>query len=319
MRIYACLLSLLLLLASPGTRAEALPREVTIHGVEFVLIPEGWFWYSVFALDIAEHNDDRTRHRQVKVWLDSYYIGKAEARARDLERFMNAGAAPADALDEYTAYIRHMRDEKDFPPGLEACTLIRQSDDRYAQAEPDRDLPATSLSWVLAEAFARWMGFRLPTEAEWEKAARGTDKRLWPWGDDYPDDTVAVVDWTSACDPAEVVSYPKGRSPYGIYHMAGNAGEYVADWYNKGFDDAIRDGVRNPVLAAQGTGTPPFDEKMKIAKGGRWSMAPVASVIPARSLVSLHGSSTRHGVRFALDADAVRKHLDSGTATVTKQ
>lgn len=319
MQVFVYLFSLLLLLAAPGARAQTLPQEVTIQGVEFVLIPEGWFWYSVFALDLAEHTDDRPRHRSAKVWLDAYYIGKYEARARDLVRFMNAGAAPEDALTEYTAFLRLMHDDPDIPPGLEDCTVIRQSDGSYMQAEPERELPATSLSWVLADAFARWMGFRLPTEAEWEKAARGPDKRLWPWGDDYPDDTVAVLDWTSDCDPALAHSYPKGRSPYGIFHMAGNVGEYVADWYNRQFDDGIRDGVRNPALATEGSGTPPFDEKMKILKGGRWSLAPVASVIPARRVVPPHASSSRNGVRFALDANAVRQHLDNGTATVTKQ
>ncbi|OWW20818.1 formylglycine-generating enzyme family protein [Noviherbaspirillum denitrificans] len=314
MRALLAILALLFVL--PAARAaEPLPREITVNGVEFVLIPEGWFWYSVFALDVADHTDDRKRYRHAKVWLDAYYIGKYEARASDLARFLEAGALSKEAQDGFAAWIKLMREE-DARAG-EDCTVIRKAG-RYVEAEPGRNLPATSLSWTVADEFARWMGFRLPTEAEWEKAARGSDKRFWPWGDTYPDDTRAVVEWTSACDPAPVDSYARGRSPYGIHHMAGNAGEYVADWYNRSFDEAIRDGVRNPPLAAEGSEVP-YALPSKITKGGRWSMEAVASTVAVRRLVEPHASSTRDGVRFALDADTARKHINNRTAVVTRQ
>jgi formylglycine-generating enzyme len=316
MRALLTILALLLLPASPAQATQPLPHEVTINGVEFVLIPEGWFWYSVFALDISEHSDDRLRYREAKVWLDSYYIAKFEARASDLARFMNAGGASNEALEGFAAYIKLMREED--AKGGEDCTVIRRAGGGYKEAEPGRNLPATSLSWTLADEFARWMGFRLPTEAEWEKTARGPDKRFWPWGDQYPDDTHAVVDWTSACDPAPVDSYPKGRSPYGVHHMAGNAGEYVADWYNQKFDNEVRDGMRNPPSPPEGSEVPYMDPA-KIVKGGRWSLDAVASAIAARRLMVPHGSSSREGARFALDAATVRRHIDNGTAVVTRQ
>lgn len=317
MRMFLSMMALLLLLPGPGGAAEPLPKEVTVNGVEFVLIPEGWFWYSVFALDISEHNDNRTRYRYAKVWLDDFYLAKYEARARDQLRFMNAGAASPEALAGIVDTLKRAGVENPKHSDRD-CTVLGRPDGSYVLAEPDRDLPATNLSWTLANEFARWMGFRLPTEAEWEKAARGPDKRLWTWGDQYPDDTVAAAGWARQCSPVPVDSYPKGRSPYGIHHMAGNASEYVADWYNQTFDNGISDGMRNPALATEGSPVP-YEALSKISKGGDWSMDASYSAVPVRNLISPHTTTSRMGVRFALDASAVRKHIENGTAVVTKQ
>jgi formylglycine-generating enzyme required for sulfatase activity len=100
---------------------------------------------------------------------------------------------------------------------------------------PDRGAyPQTCVSWVQARAFCQWNGKDLPTEAQWEKAARGTDGRIYPWGNATPTcERSNHGGCAAALDPAD--SHPLGASPYGALNMAGNAGEFVADWWDPAY------------------------------------------------------------------------------------
>ncbi|WP_447977432.1 formylglycine-generating enzyme family protein [Candidatus Nitrospira bockiana] len=198
-----------------------------------VLIPAGEFWMGVDGLRGLE--DERPRHR---VWLDVYWI--------DLYEVTTA---------RYAAFLKETR--RAVPLFWETVDLTQHG-----------DRPVIGVDWADAEAYCRWAGRRLPTEAEWEKAARGTDERRYPWGNHDPTPELANFAIGARFSYAQTLMpvgrYEKGKSPYGVHDLAGNVWEWVQDWYGASYYEASPE--RNP----QG----PEHGMFKVLRGGAWSELP---------------------------------------------
>ncbi len=194
-----------------GTRTPPAPEWVSpIDGREMVLVPAGEFWLGTDRTDPENTHLKigtikplfRDQQPRQKVYLDAFYIDKYEVTNGDYVKFIQA--------TEYHDLPSHWNG--DTPP------------------EGTENLPVTNISWGEAMAYALWAGKTLPTEAQWEKAARGVDGRLYPWGNDYQKG-LANMGLDGAREAVAVGSYPSDVSPYGAFDMAGNVMEWTRSWY----------------------------------------------------------------------------------------
>jgi formylglycine-generating enzyme required for sulfatase activity len=203
-------------------------------GSPMVLIPAGTFLMGLPNKDLLalEHEKPEREVYLAAFWIDIYPVTNAR-----FSLFLSKGGyeQPQWWSKEGWAWRSQRR--------------IRRSA-MWGQAGWDGpDQPVAGVSWYEADAYARWVGRRLPTDAGWEKAARGTDGRRYPWGDDWP--TASVVNFNlqvGRTTPAGL--YPDGASPYGCQDMAGNVNNWMSDWYWPAFGRwCVQTGsLRNPEL-----------------------------------------------------------------------
>ena len=252
-----------------GQAGSSIETSRNLDSAPMVLIPAGPF---TMGSDDGPHNE-RPAHT---VTLDAYSIDRYEVTLSLYRKFLEEG-------------------KYDAPPTWddEAATLVG-------------DRPAIGMRWESAAAYCRWAGKRLPTEAEWEKAARGTDGRRYPWVEMQPFVDIANYNrgmWVS--ETITLMAVPGGlegmsvrhglkeggKSPFGVFHMAGNAAEWVADWYER--DYYQKSPERNP--------SGPMAGEKRVLRGGSWADVPSALRTTARFSAEPNFEDRTIGFRCAAD------------------
>ncbi len=231
------------------------PRQLdSVDRTEMVLIPEGSFLMGTDPEDIFAKEHEKP---QREVWLSAYWIDIFPVTNERYRLFIEAGG---------------YREERWWT--AEGWQWRVQNQIAHPLAWKDRDWnsarqPAAGVSWYEADAYARWAGKRLPTEAEWEKAARGTDGRIYPWGNDVPSREL-VNFYNLVGRTTEVDKYPLGRSPYGCYDMSGNVNNWCQDWYwEEWYQYCAEHGLnRNLCLHDEMKRALPLNLKYKVDRGG---------------------------------------------------
>jgi serine/threonine-protein kinase len=248
-----------------------------VDGMVMVYVPEGEFSMGMdadaaweicrqFASDCKRDGflDEEPVHT---VYLDAYWIDQTEVTNGMYAACVSAGACQTPKENSKTPRSRY---------GNAAFA----------------DYPVGDVDSRDAETYCAWVGGRLPTEAEWEKAARGTDGRIYPWGNSPP--SYSLLNSSpgfTACvgDTSMVGSYPSGVSPYGALDMAGNVYEWVADWYGENYYS--QSPASNPTGPASG--------EMRVVRGGAFHLNDVGVRSADRQMIHPWGISVTVGFRCA--------------------
>jgi len=173
-------------------------RISILDGMIQIYVPAG-----EFIMGTGDESDGGHNSPSHIVYLDSYWFDRVEVTN--------------------SMYLKCIRTGKCTTPATDNVLY-----DKWAY----RNHPIVYVTWFQADEYCQWAGRRLPTEAEWEKVARGTDGRMYPWGDIFPNPRLANFDLTMIHESVPSYRYPMGVSPYGALNLAGNVREWVADWFD---------------------------------------------------------------------------------------
>ncbi len=210
-----------------------------------VRVPAGNFFMGAGDSDANADGDEKPMR---PVYLDEFWVDKYEVTNAQFAHFLNE---EGNQEEDDVTWIKI---------GGDGSNII-YAGGQYRPRSGYENYPVTYVSWYGAQSYCQWAGKRLPTEAEWEKAARGTDGRLWPWGNDWGEDKANCRD-AGPGHATAVGSYPDGASPYGCMDMAGNVWEWVADRYQRDYYQAAPN--RNPRGPNQGVS--------RVVRGGSWAL-----------------------------------------------
>ncbi len=271
-----------------------------------VNVPAGNFLFGSADSDSHAKDDEKP---QLSVYLDAYWIDRTEVTVAQFEAFVKAAAYLTDAERGCcSGDYAHVGGTVYVPTGGSFVFKAGwQLPNGPAGGEVVAQHPVVQVSWNDARAYCAWAGRRLPTEAEWDKAARGTDGRLYPWGDVFDGKLrLNLCDkncWAAWRDPnyddsftrtGDVGVFPNGASPYGVLDMAGNVREWVQDFYSdngyKGYP------LKNPPGPESGI--------YHVARSGSWLDDVNGVRLEARSPLSADARDNITGFRCALDGTA---------------
>ena len=241
-----------------------------------VPVQAGTFPYGSKSVPTAPYGNwtpfDDTELPQHRVWLDSYEIDRDEVN-----------------LGEYLVFLQQRNQH---PPDELQKLLWHVITIHFIPDETLTRWPALYVTWAEANDLCTAKQARLPTEAEWEKAARGSDGNLFPWGETAPSSSFAMFGQHHVHEIpilAGVDSLNQGRSPYGLHHMAGNVAEWVQDWFGPDYYAYMPE--RNPPGPAMG--------RYKGVRGGSWKSARIMLRTATRGGASPNQRSATIGFRCA--------------------